>query len=470
MRAMGTLGEVSEWVGERLPQLLEQHHVPAAGVAVLADGEVADHAAGILNLRTGVEATTESVFQIGSVTKLWTSSLVLQLVDEGRVDLDATVRTYLPGFRIRDEDAAAAITVRQLLTHTSGFEGDIFTDTGVGDDCVEKLVDVLDDVPQLFAPGSMWSYNNAGFVVLGRLVEVLRGKPYDACLREHLVAPLGIAEAATDPYQAILFRAAAGHLGATDDEPQRPAPHWALSRSNCPAGSMFATSARGLLAFARMHLEDGASADGRQVLAPGTSDRMQEAQVELPSLGHFGDSWGLGFERFARPDGLVVGHDGATIGQYAFLRMVPDAGVAVALLTNGGDAAALYADLVGHVLGELTGVRLGAPPTPPADPQPVDATAYVGTYSCEVADLVVTQDAEGRVWLDETPQGIAIEFGDLPTHTELVRLGADTLIAREADRGMHRVYAFLGTDAGPATYLHSGRALPRNAGSGAMVR
>jgi hypothetical protein len=111
-----------------------------------------------------------------------------------------------------------------------------------------------------------------------------------------------------------------------------------------------------------------------------------------------------------------------------------------------------------------------APPTPPADPQPVDATPYVGTYSCEVADLTVTQDADDRVWLDETPKGIAIEFGDVPTHTELVRLGVDTLIAREPDRGMHRVYAFLGTDAGPATYLHSGRALPRNAGSGATVR
>lgn len=467
---MSTLREVSEWVGEQLPRLIEQHHVPAAGVAVLADGEVADRAAGILHLGTGVEATTESVFQIGSVTKLWTSSLVLQLVDEGSVDLDATVRTYLPGFRLRDENAAAAITVRQLLTHTSGFEGDIFTETGVGDDCVEKLVDVLGDVPQLFAPGSMWSYNNAGFVVLGRLVEVLRGKPYDVCLREHLITPLGITDAATDPYQAILFRAAVGHLGPSAHEPQRPAPQWALSRSNCPAGSMFATSARGLLAFARMHLEDGASADGTRVLARGTSACMQESQVQLPALGHFGDSWGLGFERFARPDGLVVGHDGATIGQYAYLRMVPDAGVAVALLTNGGDAAALYDELVGHVLADLAGVRLAEPPTPPADPQPVDATAYVGTYSCDVADLTVTQDPDGRMWLDETPRGIAVEFGDVPTRTELVRLEGDTLIAREADRGMHRVYAFLGAEDGPAAYLHTGRALPRDAGSGATVR
>ena len=108
-------------------------------MAVLADGEVVDDAAGVLSKATGVEATPDSVFQIGSITKLWTSTLVMQLVDEGKVDLDAPIRTYLPDFRIRDEDAAAQITTRQLLCHTAGFEGDIFTDTGLGDDCRREV-------------------------------------------------------------------------------------------------------------------------------------------------------------------------------------------------------------------------------------------------------------------------------------------------------------------------------------------
>jgi CubicO group peptidase (beta-lactamase class C family) len=458
-----TLPGVSAWIAEHLPALLEQYAVPGAAVGVLADGEVVDHAAGVLSTSTGVEATTDSIFQIGSVTKLWTSSLVMQLVDEGTVDLDATVRTYLPEFRIADEDAASVITVRQLLTHTSGFEGDIFTDTGVGDDCVEKYLGVLHDVPQLFPPGSMWSYNNAGFSVLGRLVEVLRGKPYDVCVRTHLIDPLGITHAAGSPYQAILFRAAVGHLQPEPDAPAEPARVWALTRSNIPAGSMFAMSARSLLAFARMHLDDGRAADGTQVLAPGTAGRMQAAQVELPDLGHFGDSWGLGFERFDTPGGLVVGHDGATIGQYAYLRLVPDAGVAVALLTNGGDAAALHDHLVGHVLGELTDVRLPTPPTPPADPPRIDAAPYVGTYSCDLSDLVVTQDDDGRIWLDETPKGIAVEFGDTPSRSELVHYRDDTLIAVRPDRGMHRLRAFLGAETGRAAYLHTGRAVARAA-------
>ncbi|MCB0897066.1 MAG: beta-lactamase family protein, partial [Nocardioidaceae bacterium] len=209
---MTTLTEVKAWLADQLPALLEKYDVPAAAVAVLHQGEVVDDAAGTLNKATGVDATADSLFQIGSVTKLWTSTLVMQLVDEGLVDLDVPVRTYLPEFRIGDEQAAAVITTRMLLNHTAGFEGDIFTDTGVGDDCIERYLGVLHEVPQLFPPGEQFSYNNAGYCVLGRLVEVLREKTYDACLREHLFAPLGLTHSATGPYDAIMFRTAMGHI------------------------------------------------------------------------------------------------------------------------------------------------------------------------------------------------------------------------------------------------------------------
>jgi CubicO group peptidase (beta-lactamase class C family) len=460
---MSTLTEVAEWIESRLPALLEEYDVPAAAVGVLADGDIAELACGVLSRSTLVEATPESVFQIGSVTKLWTATLVMQLVDEGKVDLDAAVRGYLPEFRIADEEAASRITVRQLLTHTSGFEGDIFTDTGVGDDCVEKYLGTLHDVPQLFRPGELWSYNNAGFAVLGRLVEVLREKSYDACLREHLVAPLGITHAAPSPYDAVLFRTAVGHIETEPGAGYQPTPVWALARSNAPAGAMFATSARSLLTFARMHLDDGRALDGTQVLAPGTSGRMIGRQVELPYLGHLGTSWGLGFERFDSPDGDIVGHDGNTIGQAAYLRMVPDAGVAVALLTNGGEAGPVFREVVGHALEALTGRSLPPEPVPPAEQQPVEAARYAGTYTCEVGTLVVTQEPDGRVWLDAIPQGeLAEELGEQPERHELVFYSDGTLVTRERDHGSYRLYAFLGDDgAGHARYLHGGRALVR---------
>ena len=459
---MTTLHELQGWLADELPRLIEKYDVPAAAVAVLADGEVVDDAAGVLSRATGVEATPDSVFQIGSITKLWTSTLVMQLVDEGKVDLDAPVRTYLPGFQILDESAAAQITTRQLLSHTSGFEGDIFTDTGPGDDAVEKYLGVLHEVPQLFAPGELFSYNNAGFCVLGRLVEVLREKTYDECLREHLIGPLALTHTATSPYEAIMFRAAVGHIELEPGTGYQPAPVWALARSNAPAGSMLAMRPRDLVAFARMHLEDGKAADGTQVLAPGTAARMHERQVDLPYLGLMGDSWGLGFELFDTPSGAIIGHDGGTIGQSAFLRMVPEAGVAVALLTNGGDAISLYHDVVGHLVSELTDTELPALPVPPSDPERIDAGRYVGTYSSEVADLILSQDEDGRIWIEQVPKGLFEELGEKPERKELVHYRGDSLINVEPDRGMHMPHAFIGDDReGHALYLHVGRAVRR---------
>src|SRR3954451_7092028 len=417
---MTNLDDVRGWLAQRLPELIAKHDVPGAAVAVLAGGEVIDSAAGVLSKATGVEATADSVFQIGSITKVWTTTLVMQLVDEGKVDLEAPVRRYLPEFRLADEDAAAAITGRQLLNHTAGFEGDIFTDTGKGDDCLEKFIGELADVPQLFPPGQQFSYNNAGFCVLGRIVEVLREKTYDECLAEHLFAPLGLTHSANGPYEAILFRAAIGHIRPEPTGEYVPAPVYALARSNAPAGSMLAMRARDLIAFAQMHIADGAAPDGTQVLSPASVKAMRERQVELPKLALMGDAWGLGWELMDTAAGTLIGHDGGTIGQGSFLRIVPEQGVAVALLTHGGDMVSLYRDVVGHLLKERAGVDLPAFPVAPEQPQRIDAGRYVGTYANRLADLNVTQDEDGRIWLEQVPKGLMEELGEHAERKELV--------------------------------------------------
>ncbi|MGW5414190.1 serine hydrolase domain-containing protein [Actinomadura geliboluensis] len=459
---MSDLADIQAWLDEQFPLLLAEHGVPGAGWAVLQGDQVVDGAAGLLSKATGVEATADSVFQIGSVTKLWTGTLVMQLADEGEVDLDQPVRTYLPEFRVADDEAAAEITVRQLLRHTAGFEGDILTDTGVGDDCLEKYIATLREVPQLFPPDEQFSYNNAGYCVLGRLVEVLRGQPYDACLREHLIAPLGLTHTATGPYEAIMFRAAMGHIEAEPGAGCVPAPMWAMARSNAPAGSMLAMRPRDLVAFARMHLDDGRAADGTRVLAAGTAARMHDREVGLPELGVMGTSWGLGFERFDTSAGAIIGHDGNTIGQAAFLRIIPEAQLAVALLTNGGDAVSLHHDVVGRILGELADVALPAPPVPPTEVRSIDAERYTGTYSAQVFDLTVSQDGDQRIWIQQTPKGVLAEAGERVKRTELVHYRDDVLIAVHADGGVHMPYAFVGDDGtGHALYLHLGRAVRR---------
>ncbi|MEV8378103.1 serine hydrolase domain-containing protein [Kribbella sp. NPDC056861] len=459
---MATLSEIETWLQDRLPALLAEHQVPGTAVGVLFGGEVIDHSAGVLSTATGVETTTDTIFQIGSITKVWTATLVLQLVDEGKVDLDRPVRDYLPEFAIRDDAAAAVITVRQLLSHTSGFEGDIFNETGKGDDAVEKFVATLTEVGQLFPPGERFSYNNAAFAALGRLIEVLREKPFDAALREHLLTPLGLTHSATDPYEAILHRAAVGHLRPSPDAAPVPAPIWAMTRGMAPAGAMLAMRPRDLLAFAKLHLDSGTAADSTAVLSPASVKAMQEPQVKLPAIGLMGDAWGLGWELFDWDGTTVIGHDGGTIGQNAFLRIVPEHGLAVTVLTNGGDTIELYQAVAGHVVKELAALDLPPMPTPPATPVPIDTDRFLGTYSCEVADFTVRQDDDGKVWLDQTPKGIFAELGPAPDPVELVGRDQDSLIAVVAQNGVNMPQVFLGDDGqGRALYLFNGRAIRR---------
>ncbi|WP_410667499.1 serine hydrolase domain-containing protein [Amycolatopsis sp. cmx-4-68] len=455
---MSKLTELAAWLERRLSALAAEHQVPAAAVAVYAGGEIVDHAAGVLNKGTGVEADTDSLFQIGSITKVWTTTLAMQLVDEGLLDLDQPVRKYLPEFVLADAGAAARITVRQLMCHTAGFEGDIFTDTGRGADCVEKYVATLGDVPQLFAPGAMFSYNNAAFCVLGRVVEVLRGKSFNDCLDAHLFQPLGLTHVAASPYEAIRFRAALGHVTPSPGADPEPAGTWALAPSNAPAGSMLAMRPRDLVKFAAMHLKDGEGLDGTRVLSAESARAMRERVVELPDLGLMGDAWGLGWSLFDWPGGAVAGHDGGTIGQAAFLRVAPDHDVAVALLTNGGNPIPLYTGIVGHVLKELTGIEPAVPPVPDPAPPRIDASRYVGEYSSSVADIVVSQDDDGRVWVERVPKGIFAELAR-PEKTELVAMNGDTLILAEPMQGRYVPHAFVGDDGtGRALYLHTGRA------------
>jgi hypothetical protein len=166
---------------------------------------------------------------------------------------------------------------------------------------------------------------------------------------------------------------------------------------------------------------------------------------------------------FDYPGGTVIGHDGGTTGQSAHLRVVPEAGIAVALLTNGGDELPVFRTVFGHLLAKLAGVDLPPLPVPPTDPVPVDAERVSGTYRATIADHELSVDADGRAWLRIVPRTEEVKLL-MPEATvvEVVRLRDDALITVEPQRGMHRVIGLLGADAyGRVKFLHEGRATAR---------
>ena len=350
-------------LNERLSALAERYDVVGASLALAVGDETALAATGVLNTRTRTPVTVDSVFQIGSITKVWTATLVMQLVDEGLVDLDAPLRTYLPDFRILDEGITAGVTARHLLDHTSGIGGDFFPDTGRGDDCVARYVAELAHQPASHPLGATMSYCNAGFVVLGRLVEVVRGQSWDTVLRERLLAPLDLTGAGTLPEEALLWGAAVGHFGTEVSS------EWGLPRAIGPAGLVHARAVD-LLTFARLHLADGLTRDGKRVLSADATRAMRVAQATIPepsSSGSVGLGWML--SDWGAP---VFGHDGQTLGQTAYLQVVPGhpgtPPVSVALLTNSNDTQEFSRVLLSELLAEHAGVTVPGPPEPPAEP------------------------------------------------------------------------------------------------------
>ena len=200
----------ADWT-TRLNELATEANVPGAALGIWSDAQEILAAHGVLNAATQVPVTTDSVFQVGSITKPWTATMIMQLVDEGLLSLDTTVSEVLPGARLGTADVGDQVTVRHLLTHTSGIDGDVFTDTGRGDDCVERYVGLLAEVPSVFTPGATYSYCNSGYVLLGRIIEVIDGQSWDESLRERLIGPLAATQTVTLPEEAILRRAAVGH-------------------------------------------------------------------------------------------------------------------------------------------------------------------------------------------------------------------------------------------------------------------
>ncbi|MFI9503492.1 serine hydrolase [Nocardia sp. NPDC052566] len=402
----------------RLTTLAERHGIPGAVLAISHGDSMIEVAHGVLNLETGVPVTTDSLFQIGSITKVWTAAAIMRLVDQGKLDLDTPLAEILPELRRGDSAVFDRVTMRHLLIHTSGIDGDVFTDTGRGDDCLERYVAELATVPVNHPIDATWSYCNSGFSLAGRVLEVLTGSTWDAAMRELLFEPLGLRHTVTLPEEALLHRAAVGHMPGPDGTPRR-ADQWYLPRSSGPAGAI-ATSARDVLTFARMHLDDGIAPDGERMLSAEAVAQMQAEQVRLPFDGWVADSWGLGWFRGDWGGHRVIGHDGGTIGQVSMLRVLPGHRLAFTVLTNGGEFMPVMRALTEEIAAELAGVTAPEAFGPPAEPVRLELSRYVGVYERTGIRHEVFEGESGLVLRSTLTGELAEMIGDKATEERVL--------------------------------------------------
>ncbi|MEU6765776.1 serine hydrolase domain-containing protein [Streptomyces sp. NPDC046853] len=393
----------SEELTRRLSDLAEEFKVAGASAALWHQGTLVRAATGTVNTATGAPVLPNTLFAAGSVTKVFTASLAMTLVDEGLLELDAPVRAYLPGFELAHSERAAAITVRMLLNHSSGLPGDYMPDLAPGDDVLERLMRELTAQPVTGIPGKRWSYSNMGMGTLGRLIEVITGESYDSALSTRILQPLDL-NATADSEELLLRSTAVGHTVDPATGNTSPVSRLRAWPENGPAGSRLWLDVDALINFGRIHI-DGTAPDGRRLLSPWSLHEMRQPQFDdfwgcFPMYVNYGLGWALVREG----EGPVLTHGGANLGMHSTLYVLPKQKAVLAVLTNSTTGFKLYSALCESLLKECFDVPSPAPSYPPEPAVEVDNERFTGDYRSPNGHVSVdVRDGQLRLRLTPAP-------------------------------------------------------------------
>lgn len=394
---------------------MARYAIPGVSLAMLYRGRRYVRGYGVANVDYPTPIDGDTVFRVASNTKTFTGTAVMRLVDQGRLDLDASVRSYLPDFRTSDPAVADRVTLRQLLNHSAGWLGDYFVDTGQGDDALAEYVARFVDIPQLTPVGEVFSYNNAALSLAGRVIEVVSGQPYENAVRELVIDPLALGHSRFFADEVIGFNIAAPH-NVVDGRAVVDPSFFGVPRAINPAGGLI-SSASDLLRFAEFHLGDGTVPGGGARLLTERSLRTMRSHpgpggtliVELDGVGV---TWMLRPTAQGVP---VVQHGGDLPGQHSGFLMVPDRQFALIMLTNSEGGPLLLDEFFADdwALRRFAGVS--NLPAVPRALSPSELAPYEGTY------LLAVVNPDGTV--AQLPLSIAGDNGQLA-----VKVDGDVLL------------------------------------------
>ena len=390
-----TTEELFNSICERIPDALSHHKVPGAVLGVSCEGQEFIKGFGVTNADHPLPVDEDTLFQIGSTTKTFTATAIMRLVEQGKLKLDEPIRTYLPDFSMSDPAVTEGVTMRHLLTHTAGWQGDFFPDTGNGDDALARYVGLMAGLPQLTPLGTVLSYNNSAFSLAGRVVEVVTGRTYEAALKELVLEPLGLERSYLFPAEVMVHRFAVGHA-AIDDRPVVLRP-WQLTRASTPAGGIVA-SMKDQLRYARFHLGDGTSQQDVPLLSRQSLLAMQTPQGPVTCDFSPGLAW-----RILDDNGIRwVYHGGGTFGQVSAFNLVPERQFAWAIATNSLNGGLLAREVARDLIRQFLG-------NDEPEPSEIDLDRsllpeYCGRYSAALGDLEISLK-DGKLTMQPHPRG-----------------------------------------------------------------
>jgi CubicO group peptidase (beta-lactamase class C family) len=383
-------------VCETIVTEMKRLKIPGVAIGIYHKGKEYTAGFGVTSIENPLAVTPETLFQTGSISKTFTGTIFMRLVEDGKVDLDAPVRTYLPKFKLADKDVTEKVTIRHLLTHTGGWIGDYFNDYGNGDDALAKMVRDIGKLEQVTPLGEVWSYSNTGFNIAGRVVEVVTSKPFEAVAQEMILDPLGMDMTFYFPDDILItHRFVVGHY--KEGKKVKVSRPWAIGRAGAPVGGVI-SSVKDLLTYARFHMGDGVSASGEKLLSVKSLKQMRVPLYPASGFDKIGLTW------FIRDvEGVnIVNHGGATNGQIAGLYFVPEEKFALAVLINSEDGRAITATALNRALKVYLGVDLVIPE--PVETPEDNLHEYVGNYELPLLayELKLKKD---HLVIHEKPRG-----------------------------------------------------------------
>ena len=346
--------------------------IPSFSIAMV-DGEelVWAKTFGMSDYENNVPATNETIYRIGSVSKLFTDIAIMQLVEKGELDIDVPVTKYLPEFK-PENPYGTEITLRQLMTHRSGLVreppvGNYYDDE---DPTLSETVESLNSTKLVFEPETQVKYSNAAIGVVGYVLEKLKNKPFAEYMSETLVKPLGMTSSAFAPNPEINARLAKAVMWRFDGK-EFVAPEFQLGF--VPAGSMYATMTD-LAKFMVVMIKDGGD-----ILSPASLNEMWTPQFSQGATGY-----GLGFRIGNFRENKLVAHGGAIYGFATDLKILPDAGLGVAASASKDVVNSVVGRITNHALAMMLAVRNGEPV------EKIQLTEDIGVEDAKKAEGVYT--------------------------------------------------------------------------------
>ncbi len=361
-------------IREQIAAYCEANAIPGFVAGIDRGGAQIIVAHGTANVATAAPMLTDTGFLFGSVTKVMTTTLLMQQVDRGNLDLDTPVIEYLPEFRLRN---AEKILVRHLISHTNGIDADLYFPDAEGRDALKIYVGGLAaDYDTVFEPGEQLSYSNGGMIVAGRLLEVVTGLSFSELIARDIYGPAGMVNSSTSAEQAILRSTAVGHFVDMETGTAQPTKMFTLPDTWGPAGGTPIGTIADLLAFGRTHLDGGVSPTGTRVLSEESVALMQQVAFDMDSPNT--PPIGLGWVLYPFGATTVLAMSGASPGGVSLLCVIPEYDLVFAAFGNQPGAIVLQDQLLRSTLTELLGVEIPTLITE-VDEQ-IDLAPYVGTY------------------------------------------------------------------------------------------